>query len=501
MLTRLKIDGFKNLVDVDVRFGPFTCVAGANGTGKSNLFDAIHFLSALADRTLQDAAMSVRDEEGKSGDVHSLFHRVGDNTDERMTFEAEMIVPEAGADDLGQTARATTTFLRYRLELGYRADAGHFRPGSLEIIKEEMAHIRLRDVSKHILFPNVATTWRKDAIKGRRSVPYISTEGEGDSRKIRLHQDGGTGGRPQERAASNLPRTVLSAVNAAESPTVTLARLEMRSWRLLMLEPSSLRKPDNFTSPARLGPDGSNLPATLYHLAHATKMPHQAQPDPEGVYAKMANRLSELIDDVGQVEVERDDKRQSLTLIVTDRAGTPHPARALSDGTLRFLALAALEQDPQSTGILCLEEPENGIHPDRIPAMLDLLQAIATDSEMHLGPDNPLRQVIINTHSPVVVQWVTQDSLVVADLKEIERNGSVFNGAVFGCPSETWRANAPEKPRIVSRGELLALLNPPPRKSDEDFFSVRQDSGRLRKKQKTIIDRDDMKTLFPLPTD
>jgi len=28
MLTRLKVSGFKNLVDVDVRFGPFTCIAG-----------------------------------------------------------------------------------------------------------------------------------------------------------------------------------------------------------------------------------------------------------------------------------------------------------------------------------------------------------------------------------------------------------------------------------------------------------------------------------------
>ena len=40
MLTRLKVNGFKNLVDVDVRFGPFTCLAGVNEVGKSNLFDA-----------------------------------------------------------------------------------------------------------------------------------------------------------------------------------------------------------------------------------------------------------------------------------------------------------------------------------------------------------------------------------------------------------------------------------------------------------------------------
>ncbi len=46
MPTRLKVKNFKNLIDVDVRFGPFTCIAGANGSGKSNLFDAIQFLTA-----------------------------------------------------------------------------------------------------------------------------------------------------------------------------------------------------------------------------------------------------------------------------------------------------------------------------------------------------------------------------------------------------------------------------------------------------------------------
>jgi AAA15 family ATPase/GTPase len=41
MLTRLEVSGFKNLLDLRVEFGPFTCIAGENGTGKSNVFDAI----------------------------------------------------------------------------------------------------------------------------------------------------------------------------------------------------------------------------------------------------------------------------------------------------------------------------------------------------------------------------------------------------------------------------------------------------------------------------
>ena len=48
------------------------------------------------------------------------------------------------------------------------------------------------------------------------------------------------------------------------SPTALLARREMQSWRLLQLESSALREPDEFTTPPGLGSDGSHLPATLY---------------------------------------------------------------------------------------------------------------------------------------------------------------------------------------------------------------------------------------------
>ncbi|WP_306191258.1 AAA family ATPase [Streptomyces sp. MK5] len=60
MLTRLEVPGFKNLLDLSIDFGPFTCIAGENGTGKSNVFDAIQFLSLLADRSMMEAAQEVR---------------------------------------------------------------------------------------------------------------------------------------------------------------------------------------------------------------------------------------------------------------------------------------------------------------------------------------------------------------------------------------------------------------------------------------------------------
>ena len=75
MLTRLKVDGFKNLDEVDIRLGPFTCIAGPNGAGKSNLFDAISFMCALAEKPLLEAAVSVGGAE--SGDLRGLFRRCG----------------------------------------------------------------------------------------------------------------------------------------------------------------------------------------------------------------------------------------------------------------------------------------------------------------------------------------------------------------------------------------------------------------------------------------
>lgn len=507
MLTRFRVSGFKNLLDVDVYFGPFTCIAGANAVGKSNLFDAIHFLSALADRPLIDAALSVRDEGGRTTDVKSLFHRVGENFDREISFEAEMIVPSEGWDDLGQRAKATITFLQYSVTIAYREDDYGLKSlGSLELIKEELVRITQEHAARKLMFPHKAA-WRKSAVRGRRASPFISTEGEGENRVIKLHQDG-QGGRTLKRSASNLPRTVLSVANAAESPTALLARREMQSWRLLQLEPSSLREPDGFTAPAKLGMDGSHLAATLYHLARggngmdvtrANRSKRESSESESPIYGQIASRLSELIDDIYAVCVDRDEKREILTLRVTDRGQTSHPARGLSDGTLRFLALAVVELDPESKGLLCLEEPENGIHPQRIPAMLRLLEDIAVDTNMPLGIDNPLRQVIINTHSPTVVAQAPDDSLLVAELKEDIRLGRRFKKVCFSCLSDTWRAKVPGEPCIVSRGKLLFYLNPvgpeePENKTGISLTAPKKSDLAVLKRRR-VVDRDDLRQL------
>lgn len=450
MLTRLKVSGFKNLLDVDIRFGPFTCIAGPNGVGKSNLMDAIRFLSLLASESLMDAALAIRESGGRGGDVRNLFYNFGHQTSPRMNFEVEMIVPPVATDDFGQTATASITFLRYSLSLGWKPSNSNGRhgPDRLLILREELTHIPLGDAKSHLRFPH-KMPWRKSVITGARRVPYlISTEEE--ERRIKIHQDGGSSGRPLTISADNLPRTVLAATNnASDRNTVVAARREVQSWRQLQLEPSALRRPDEFRDPQILSQNGKHMPGTLFRLANMEGS--------EWVCSQLANRLSELVGNVQNIEVHRDEAKELLTLYLTQRDGTRLPAGALSDGTLRFLALSILELDPESTGLICLEEPENGIHPNRIPAMIELLSDLAVDPNS-AEEANPLRQVIVNTHSPLVVKQCPEDAVVFAHTLNVP--ASHGRGYVLGlaCLPGTWRAVAGMD--TVGLGTVVNYLEP-----------------------------------------
>lgn len=461
MLTRLKVSGFKNLVDVDVRFGAFTCIAGVNGVGKSNLFDAIRFLSALAQYPLTEAALMIRDGSG-TADIRNLFHRVGDRYVDKMSFEAEIIVPKEVVDILGKKIKAPRTFVRYFLELGYKKDDNSHSLARLEVLKEELKGINKNNDNLNLdfLFHHLAET---PQFSENIFIPTSTTYGTG----LYMH--------------SNFP--------ISDENTPYLIREEMISWQLLQLEPSSLRQPNEFTAPSELGINGSNLASALYHLVEKYSNENTDKITEEEIevriYAQLSNRLSELLDNIDSVWIDRDDARQLLTLMIKKRDGTVHSARSLSDGTLRFLALAILELDPEFPRLLCLEEPENGIHPVRIVSTLELLQAIAVDLDEPIGFDNPLRQVIINTHSPVVLQQVPEDSLLIAELRETVVNGQRFKRACFSYLADTWRDNHNEEnngqSNIISKGELLAYLNP--------VLSQPQHNR--------VIDRPDLQSLIP----
>jgi predicted ATPase len=419
MLTRLQVRGFKNLRNVDVAFGPFTCVAGPNASGKSNLFDVLSLLRDLAEFPIDVAIARVRDPEQGRSDARALFYRSKTSSSSTFRIAAEFIVPEVVQDDLGRATRPSATYLRYEVELEF-VQGGGAGDERVELVHESLDYALKGGAKKRLGF-----RYSKDfggVIKQNRTKPYISTVIEDRQPVIKLHQDGGTGGRPAFTVhARNSKRTVVGATTTNSEPTVLAARKEMLSWNILQLESSSLRRPDEFSATSRLTTSGLHLPATIHRLGST-----------EPIVSDLATFLPEVRD----VRIDSDSGRRLRTLMVVGSDGVEHAARSLSDGTLRFLALASIRNDPAAVGVICLEEPENGIHPSRVPAMLRLLQAMAVSTDEAVGNDNPLRQVLINTHSPLVVKSLPWDSIVFSRaLKSGEGSETIFF-----CLAGSWRA-------------------------------------------------------------
>jgi predicted ATPase len=82
------------------------------------------------------------------------------------------------------------------------------------------------------------------------------------------------------------------------------------------------------------------------------------------------------------------------------------PASRLSDGTIRYLCLLAILCDPDPAPLICIEEPELGLHPDVIPKVADLLMAASERT-----------QLIVTTHSDILVDALTEqpDAVIVCE--------------------------------------------------------------------------------------
>ena len=459
MLTRIEVDGFKNLKGFSIDLGPFTCIAGPNGVGKSNIFDAIRFLSLLADYSITEAAFLVRGSGTETGDIRDLFWSDASGRVDRFRIAAEMIVERHVKDDFGRPAEATSTFLRYQVEVGYEEPSARGTLGRLVLLSETLDYVTEGDAAGRLRFPH-SPRFRDRAVDNHRRTRsgYISTRRAEDGQtEIVVHQDGGSHGPGQVAPAATAPRTVVGTSNTSATPTILAARREMQGWQLLGLEPSAMRKPDRFQTEPFITANGGHIPATLHRLATDTENRGE---DPEGLYAEITSRLSEIVPVEG-LGVDVDTVRQLLTMEVVERTGVRLPAASLSDGTLRFLTLSVLVADPEARGLICIEEPENGIHPARMPQMVSLLRDLAVDADREPGPDNPFRQVVVATHSPVFVQLQEPDDLLFALEARVKgANGKPVRTLRCLPMDGTWQAQATGE--SVGKATILDYLSSPP---------------------------------------
>lgn len=411
MLTRIEVDGFKSFENLKVDLLPFTVLLGANAAGKSNLFDVIRLLSNLATRDVAEAIKEMR------GEPLELFRRTAQGRSKSIKISVEVLVDPVVRDPWGSEVKLSHTRMRYEVVLERR----EIRPGveRVQVAREAVYPIMRKD-DRWADSQKPSKQFKASYLKYARQKPWLTTDDLREGLSFSIHQDGKQG---RNRPASAAEATVLYSVTNAEFPHLFALREEMRSWRLLQLDPAALRKPVPVTASDVLSPDGANLAAVLAHLKAET----QSQERPLGVLADIAAQVNELIPDVKRIDASLNEVSREYQVELVMRDNMNFSSRVVSDGTLRVLSLLTLLYDPRHRGVVCFEEPENGVHPGRIRPLIQHLCELVTNPRADVDVDGapPLSQLMLNSHSPIVLSAL------------IDKNGCSVYGLVLFADTST----------------------------------------------------------------
>jgi predicted ATPase len=353
MLNRLHVQGFRSLRDVDVQLAPIVVLLGPNAAGKSNFLEAILLLARLVtERTLADAFRSPL--RGYPAESFSL--PPGTGLPGLLALQHADLVLEADVDAPKTHSRSRS--LRYRV--GVRI---HPESGDLEVRDEHLVWLSNSGLPT--------------------GPPRIERTGE----QLAVRRVGEAGAPRHEPLGLN--HTVASNLQYSgreRYPDLDRLRDELASWRTYYLDPHlAMRFPQPPKETADPGPQGEDIAPFLHRL--------EKGPERRKHFDAIRRALRTAIPSIESLSVDLDPRRGTLDVQISQN-GTPYSSRVISEGTMRVLALCAISGNPWPSRLVAFEEPENGVQPRRIETIADLLVSMARRGE---------RQVIVTTHSPVLV--------------------------------------------------------------------------------------------------
>lgn len=320
----------------ELELRPLNVLIGPNGAGKSNLLEGVSVLQS----TSRDMAETVR----SGGGIHDWIWRGGPGS---SSAKINVIIE----NHKGQQN------LRY--ELGFAERGQRF-----ELIREriENEHAYEKHDNPYLYY---------EQQHGRATLNYK----DGTQRQLRPEEvDPEQSILAQRKDPDHYPElTYLGNV---------LGRIRLyREWSFGRNTPP--RRPQQADLPNDfLREDGQNLGLVLNKLRREPK-----------VKRRILDALRKLYDGITDFEIIIESGTFQVFLQEGD---ITIPATRLSDGTLRYLCLLAILCHPTPAPLVCIEEPELGLHPDILPTLSELLLEASERG-----------QIIVTTHSEVLVDALT----------------------------------------------------------------------------------------------
>ena len=383
MLKRIRIQGYKSLVDLDLKLEPLCVLVGPNASGKSNFLDALQLLSQMATcHTLEEAF----DPPYRGHPLESFTF--GDEgikgilKKENVSFSIEVDVQLSDTviqmvNTRIQEIRETTTknpqngkkpvnekYLRYCIEIEMLPEQGFIR------------------VADEYL---VALSGNGEPKKNRK--PFL----ERKDNRLHLRMEGQSHPLYYERY---LDYSILSQSHyPPHYPHLTAMHQELANWLTFYLEPrEQMRQPNPVKAVYDIGPMGEDLAAFLNTLKAQNKRQFESVEKSLTAMIPSITGIEVSVNELGEVELDILEGEKHIS------------ARILSEGTLRILGLLALVGSGDPPTLIGFEEPENGIHPVRIKRIARFLE-----TRMLLGDI----QFIVTTHSSLLPDLIPPESLYV----------------------------------------------------------------------------------------
>ncbi len=362
MLTRIEIENYRSLRHVELEMKGLTVLIGPNGSGKSNMLDVF---ALMAEAAIGKLAKGV----ARRGGIGALLFRGGNEVHLKFTFDPDKELDSAKAP------------VRYEV--------------ALYDIEYE------RGIEFENAFMDVASSGSPALNLLTRSF----TDGMRKAKFLGFGLDFNMAFEPRETEEKRLELqdelAIFQVKDQTRYPILYQLLRHIEGW--ILYQPirvdsdAPVRRPQVVRSGFRLSPDGNNLTSVLHAI-------HQGHP---AVREEIDEILRNAYEDFRSLSFTPEGGDGKILLRWWEYPFEPEygfPINLLSDGTLRFLSLLAILKNPDPPPLICIEEPEIGLHPDWIKIVAELLESAATRT-----------QIIVATHSPELVSHVQPEHVVVVE--------------------------------------------------------------------------------------
>ncbi|HEY3866191.1 MAG TPA: AAA family ATPase [Solirubrobacteraceae bacterium] len=375
MILDVQLTNFKSFKKATVPLGPLTLIVGANGSGKSNFFDALRFLSFIGN------GVPIRDAiEGHISAVPSPTTVSGIRGGQKEIVNLG-VATDTRIFEMRARMRVNSETVTYFIAV----DAANYR-----VVAEELKSSAHPGPYVYSTRPEVGALESDPDSPSIAARYYKETRGLNPKTTFSPHEAllSQFVGR---KAASNLNEEVANQV-----------RTELQAVRPLELRPETLREYSRLGN-FEIGEHGENFAAAAWLLQAMASGPSQdkeSQAQSEVIKGWLSELTPHKIADYMALASPTEDVIFALS---EDNYRDEISARSLSDGTLRFAAFAFIVFGARGRRTLAIEEFENGINPARLSLLMRMFEE-ATRSE-------PALQVIATTHSPGILNWMSSDTL------------------------------------------------------------------------------------------